>query len=324
LLQLDTVLRALGYADGHDPLLPDAPWRDWAAALDRPVAVVSCGAPSPCPPVAARPTSLSVTEIGTWLRNPYAIYAKHVLKLVKLGELDNDIDAREKGNVIHQTLDEFLRAYPDQLPPDALDKLLEAGAKQFARYETHAKVGALWWPRFLRIAAWFIATERERRALGIRLLQAEASGRIVLDGFTLRGRADRIDRLPNGVAAITDYKTGAAPTSKQVESGLEPQLPLLALIAAEGGFAGLGKVAVSELSYWALSGGRQESEIEIIKGDAAELMEKSRVGLKALIDAFARADMPYEAIPKPWLQPRFDDYAHLARLAEWGRVNENN
>ena len=34
--------------------------------------------PAPRPPVAARPRRLSVTEIETWLRDPYAIYARHV------------------------------------------------------------------------------------------------------------------------------------------------------------------------------------------------------------------------------------------------------
>jgi ATP-dependent helicase/nuclease subunit B len=36
--------------------------------------------PSPRPPVAARPRSLSVTEIKTLIRDPYAIYARHVLR----------------------------------------------------------------------------------------------------------------------------------------------------------------------------------------------------------------------------------------------------
>ena len=47
--------------------------------------------PAPKPAVAARPRRLSVTEIETWLRDPYAIYARHVLKLRPLDPLDAPI-----------------------------------------------------------------------------------------------------------------------------------------------------------------------------------------------------------------------------------------
>ena len=40
--------------------------------------------------------------------------------------------------------------------------------------------------------------------------------------------------------------------------------------------------------------------------------------LKAMIAAFDDPDTPYAAIPRPGHAPRFNDYAHLARLREWG------
>jgi ATP-dependent helicase/nuclease subunit B len=49
------------------------------------------------PPVESRPRSLSVTEIETWLRDPYAIYAKHVLGLRPLDPLDAPIGPLERG-----------------------------------------------------------------------------------------------------------------------------------------------------------------------------------------------------------------------------------
>jgi ATP-dependent helicase/nuclease subunit B len=42
--------------------------------------------------------------------------------------------------------------------------------------------------------------------------------------------------------------------------------------------------------------------------------------LNRLIETFAKATTPYHAVPKPQYQPRYDDYAHLARLSEWGRT----
>ena len=37
--------------------------------------------PAPTPPLDARPTKLSVTAIEDWLRDPYTIYAKYILRL---------------------------------------------------------------------------------------------------------------------------------------------------------------------------------------------------------------------------------------------------
>ena len=197
--------------------------------------------------MAARPVALSVTEIGTWLRNPYAIYAKHVLRLRKLDELDPEPDAATHGNLIHAALEIFAQENADALPPDAEARLIDIGRKIFSAHADDARVQAFWWPRFVAIAHWFVAQSRERSALGIKLLKAEASGKIALGGFTLKGRADRIDLLPDGHLAIADYKTGGMPSKTQVEAGIEPQLPLLALIAAQGGFEGIAASASGEL-----------------------------------------------------------------------------
>ena len=146
---------------------------------------------------------------------------------------------------------------------------------------------------------------------------------IVLNGFTLKGRADRVDKLADGTLAIVDYKTGGMPTQTEVRTGLEPQLPLLALIASEGGFEGIPASPISALAYWKLSGGAEPGEECAIKESVDTLMESARAGLENLITRFADPKMPYLAVPIPGLQPRYDDYAHLARLAEWGRTVED-
>ncbi|HUY69045.1 MAG TPA: double-strand break repair protein AddB [Alphaproteobacteria bacterium] len=348
LSQLETVLRALGY---DDALAPAMPWRQWARMLDEPARVEACRPPAPCPPLAARPNSLRVTEVGLWRRNPYAIYARHILKLEKLGPLDAEAGAAERGIIVHRALEQFLRRYPGALPPHAVQELLAIGRAVFAGYEG-AVVEAFWRPRFERLAAWFVAHERERRANGIEVVQVEAKGEMILEFtpppakakdlvppkggtksglslpppqggrnsfvFTLRGRADRIDRLADGTLEIIDYKTGGVPKQWELEAGYEPQLPLLAAIAKAGGFEGLPAAAVAALAYWRLT---DEGEIKPLKGDAADMAQAARAGLERLIAAFADSAMPYLAAPKPVAAPRYDDYAHLARYAEWGRTN---
>jgi ATP-dependent helicase/nuclease subunit B len=327
LLQLETVLRAMGSGDmQQDMLAAVEPWQQWAQMLDEPPAdaIKPCAAPEPRPPLALRPKSLSVTEIGTWQRNPYAIYAKHVLRLRKLDALEAEVDAADRGNLIHQALETFINAYPEQLPADAASILLEIGRVLFARYEAQPEVKAFWWPRFEGIAEWFVAYESERRALGIKPIKTEAGGQMVLGEFTLKGRADRIDRMADGTLSINDYKTGGVPSKREVEAGIEPQLPLLGLIAAQGGFDGLTACAAGELSYWKLGGGQSESSNKVteFRSNLDALVTAAEAGLRQLVKVFSDPGIAYQAVPKPGRAPRFDDYAHLARLAEWGRTHQ--
>jgi ATP-dependent helicase/nuclease subunit B len=329
LLQLDAVLRATGLSgnDG-DALKPAEPWRVWAQALDTPEEIEPCGAPQPRPPLDLRPNRLSVTDIGTWRRNPYAIYAKYVLGLRKLDELDAPLDASDKGNVIHAALEAFVRDWPTALPADAEYKLLDIGRALFTRdanmkQDGDPRVQAFWWASFVGIARWFVAHERKRRATGIMPIQPEVRGTIRIDGLTLRGRADRIDRQADGGLVIVDYKTGSVPKTKEVEKGIEPQLALLALIATRGGFADIPAADSATLEYWALKGGRGGCKIEPYADGIAAMIKQAEQGLKNLIAAYADPTTPYLAVPKPRLAPRYDDYAHLARLTEWGRVAED-
>jgi ATP-dependent helicase/nuclease subunit B len=82
----------------------------------------------------------------------------------------------------------------------------------------------------------------------------------------------------------------------------------------------LSPKAVSELAYWKLSGGRVAAEEKPVDGVIADLIAEAVAGLNSLVESFSKADMPYQAVPKPQYQPRYDDYAHLARFNEWGRT----
>ncbi|NQW09723.1 MAG: double-strand break repair protein AddB [Alphaproteobacteria bacterium] len=317
LARLETVARALGDATAF------APWRaplDWYAALDHPVRLEPGRPPAPCPPVAARPRQLSVTRIETWLRDPYSIYAARILTLDRLEELDAPPDAADRGQAIHAALDAFVRQYPRDLPPDALDRLLTIGQAAFEAHMDRPGVAAFWWPRFERVARWFIATERERRP-ALSVVHTEQRGRLVVDGpagpFTLTGVADRIERSATGGWAIADYKTGSQPSKKDLETGRAPQLPLEALMLARGGFEGLSPAAVEALAYWRVGGGNPPGRIEAVKTDVATLIDEAEAGLRRLIEAFDDPATPYHAIPDGRRAPRFNDYDHLARVGEW-------
>lgn len=319
LLRLETVLRGLGLADRLEA--EGERWLAWARALDRPDRVQPVAPPEPRPPVEVRPRRLSVTEVETWMRDPYAIYARHVLRLDPLDPIAADPGAAERGQVIHAALDAFVRAHPAALPPDPVPALLALGREAFGPLlETQPEVWAFWWPRFERIAAWFVALERERRPT-VRPLATEAAGRLELAGpagpFTLTAKADRIDRAADGGLILIDYKTGSPPSAREVELGFAPQLPLEAAMAAAGGFTGVPAGAVAGLAFWRLSGGDPPGEEKPVKGDAAALGAAARAGLEDLIATFDAAATPYRSRPRPAMAPRWTDYAHLARVQEW-------
>ena len=295
LLRLETHVRGAGVPWG-----PSADsYERWQALLDRPAQVAPWPRPSFAPPLRARPRRLSVTQVETWMRDPYAVYARHILKLRPLDPLQADPGAAERGILIHAVLQRFLAACPDGLPGDADERLLEIGKQVFTQALAYPAVRAFWWPRFVRIAGWFVAAERDRRAEA-RPIGGEVSGELQLAGsagpFLLTATADRIDRLADGGLALIDYKTGAVPTTPEVRAGLAPQLPLEAVIAACGGFAGVPAAPVRELSYWRMSGGEPPGAVKTV-GDADTLAAAARAGLERLIAVFDDPATPYLSRP---------------------------
>ncbi len=318
LLRLDNALEAAGR--GGAPAAEAAGWLAWQSGLDRPPPGPPPAPPRPAPPVEARPRKLSVTQIETLMRDPYAVYARHVLRLAPLDALDADPTAADRGNVVHRALDEFLKACPDELPDDALARLLEAGERAFGHDLSRPGVRAFWWPRFERVAAWLLDYERSRRP-GLVRSHGEVRGQLEIAApagpFTLTARADRIDRLAAGGLAVIDYKTGRPPPMREIESGFAPQLPLEAAIAAAGGFAGVPPAEVAELAFWRLSGGEPPGEVVSAGRDVGALAAAALAGVAALIAAYDDPGAPYLPRPDPDRAPRFSHYDHLARLGEW-------
>jgi len=280
--------------------------------------------PAPCPPVDARPRQLSVTQIETWLRDPYAIYARHVLKLKPLDPIDVEPGARERGVAIHKALERFLSLYPAELPPDAHLDLLRIGDEEFKKRGATSAVLALWRPRFERAARWFIAYERERRRHVTHLL-VEAVGKIEIPArlkFTLTGRADRIDWFANGSASLVDYKTGRTPSDKQIEALLAPQLPLEAAMLLQGGFNAPQTSAVSELVHVRLTGADPPGAERIAKVEATAKAAEALAKLTALVALYDEQSRGYRSREMPFSVTDIGDYDHLARVREWTRGEE--
>jgi ATP-dependent helicase/nuclease subunit B len=306
----------------------------FANELDRPQKVEPIPQPMPKPPRLARPLKLSVTAIEDWLRDPYTIYAKHILKLEPLDPLDMPLSAADRGSAIHDALGDFTQAHKTALPEDPAGELRRIGEQHFAPLMDRPEARALWWPRFLRIASWFSGWEAERR-LNIKTIDAEVGGKISIRldndrSFTLSARADRIEHRTDRTYAILDYKTGAPPTGKQVRMGLSPQLTLEAAILREGGFDGIAAGAsVSELLYVRLSGNNPPGksillELKVNKSDAPQFpddaADEARRKLETLIRAFENEDQAYTSLNLSMWSNRYGRYDDLARIKEWSAL----
>lgn len=319
LLRLDALV-------GQDkwPRPPHLAWHRLLDHVDRPAPLPP---PTPTPPLSARPRKLSVTRIENWLRDPYALYAQTILGLRVMDPLDADAGAADRGNFIHQALHHYLEAHPGAPPPDALEQLLAFGQAAFGTVLEKPLIRAFWWPRFEKIAAWFLDRQRER--LGTAMpAKLEHSGALVISGlpggdFTLTAKADRIDRLADGRLEIIDYKTGSVPKRERLLAGYAAQMPLEAVMAQAGAFPGLAVTAVAELAWWTLKGDARFNEIKlastILKDELTVdvLAADAEAGLRRLIAAFDDPAVPYVSHPNP-LEIGFGDYDHLARVKEWG------
>ena len=301
-------------------------WRDQLTALLPAPPMAPLPRPCPTPPVDARPRSFSATEIDDWIADPYSIYAKRVLELRPKDDLDRPIDAALRGNLVHDSLAAFLRAFPEgPLPDNALAELRSLARAVFDPHWQHPTIRHFWWPAFETIAAWFIETETRRRA-GIETSHAEVEGSIDLAApagdVTFGARADRIDRLAGGGLAVLDYKTGETPSKAKVAGRRRTQLLVEAVIAAHGGFEGIDADDVTQMEYWRLTGRRGEPGKQTdVRPEGWSAAEDAAM-LARLAADFDSEATPYASRPDPAIGPSFPRYDHLARVDEW-RIAEN-
>jgi ATP-dependent helicase/nuclease subunit B len=295
----------------------------YARALDAPAEVKHTGRPAPKPPRAARPQQLSVTAIEDWLRDPYTIYAKYILKLHPLDAVDTPPGARDRGTIIHGAIGDYTALSTTALPADPLKELLTLGERHFAPLADYPEARAFWWPRYERIARWFASWDMDRRA-GLAALHAEIKGELSFPAgtrtFTLTGIADRIELRADGSFAIIDYKTGQARTEKQVRTGLAPQLTLEAAILREGGFKPIAKGSVAEITYVTLKGGEPPGKTETISfkdGTPDSQADRALAKLKDLAATFENESTAYLSLVHPMWKTHYGDYDHLARVKEW-------
>lgn len=276
--------------------------------------------PAPRPPVEARPTEFSVTDVSTLIRDPYAIYAKRILKLRPLDPLTPEADALLKGTVIHKIFETFLEKHVPPDDPDALAALMDSADSVLAEHCPWPTMRHLWRAQIDRIASWFLMTEVERQVRGKpAYFEHEGSTSSTNPPFTLKAKADRIDVGENRNALIYDYKTGAPPSRKK-QVAFEKQLLLEAAIVSRGGFEGLQGRTVTTAEYIGLG-----SNPGIVAAPLdSEPPEKVWAELCELLALWRDRKTGYIARMAPERISFDGDYDHLARRGEWEDSDDPN
>lgn len=309
---------ALSPPEEHDPRL-------WARALteDKLIFHPKESAPSPSPPLSARPKRLSVTRIDTLQRDPYAIYAGDILLLRKLDALAAPLDVRPRGTAIHKALEDFDTVPASQQTAIALHQrflteLRAAGEPEHlilanrAAYAKASREYFEWW---------------KNRQPDLIIAWPEIKGTITLDiegaPFTLSGTADRIEKHQDGTYSIIDFKTGDGKTRKQIETGFEQQLPLLAYIARDGTLKDAAENDVpnalpQSFGYVSVRFRFEATPITTGAEDTRNLTDAARDMLIKLITDWRQPGARYMSIPRITLKAKYDgDYDRLARRSEW-------
>ena len=325
---------ALGEEEAETALSSAQHYLDWARALDfvapEEVKTNQIKRPSPNPHPDERwprARQLSITQIKTWIRDPYSIYARHILGLSPLDDLDRALDVRDYGNALHKGLEDFTNKHKKVLPENAQANLIASFKSAMAElnYPDFAIEKEI--ARLENIAAKVIPWMADRRARGWAVRGVETKGRYEFKEhkFTLTGTADLIEKGPHGFAVI-DYKTGAPPSANVVNVGFDPQLPLSALMLTEGAFEKQGKGETEELTYIRLKGAG-DSDLEEPRVGAGkdpktgpQFVDFAKEILTNLIINYDKEETGYDSQPRAQFTHDYGDYDHLARREEWMRL----
>ena len=292
-----------------------------AQRLDRPARHSPASRPAPNPPASVRPKLIPVTDVDRLKADPYAFYAKRILRLARLDPIDADAGPAWRGTAVH----EILQHWAESSARDPADLEMRARA-MFDRPDIHPLLKALWQPRLIEAIRWIAAEVAADQAAGRRILAVEADGRAEIAGVTLTGKADRIDRMPDGTLGIVDYKTGKPPSARQVRAGYSLQLGLLGLIAEHGGFPGIDDGLVAGcFEYWSLAKkndafGYRDSPVDPMgkreKIVTADFTSWVHAQFEEVAGAYLSGQAPFDAQLNPEVA-NYGDYDQLMRLEEW-------
>ncbi|MCZ7446661.1 double-strand break repair protein AddB [Agrobacterium rhizogenes] len=305
-------------------------YRHWAGLMDESIDQETAKRPAPKPPADLQPKSYSFSEVGRLRRDPYAIYARRILKLDPLDPFNRDPNAADRGTLYHRIIERYSREGHIPGTPASLEAMQRILDDCFDAENLPVHVDVIWRPRFAAVARAFIDWEKERQpSIRRSFFEARAGQEIAEAGIRLTGVADRIDIKTGGQADIIDYKTGLAPSVNQARALLDPQLALEAAALMRGAFRETGSPTPDNLIYVRLRPGERffadqvNNEHSSRSGkrspkSAIELATESIDQLAKFVRSLREGENGFASRLVPEEQQSYGgEYDHLARVSEW-------
>lgn len=280
----------------------------FAKRVDAPAEIVPVKPVEPKPPAGKRLKQISVTQVETLIRDPYAVYARRILKLEHLDPIGAEAGPAERGTAVHRAIERF----GDGADPDLLSRLLE---EELRRHGIAPERRAADRERLLTSISALIAWFAERSSRGA-VIYREKYGKMPVDDVKLTGVADRIEIGADHVA-ILDFKTGKPPTDDQVNSGLSPQLLLETAMLMSGSIDDVPKATPTELIYWQFGGSKPAPHLVDAEGGPVLAAETALASLRSLLARYANPDQAFYSKPRVQFLKPYDEYDLLARRKEW-------
>ena len=275
--------------------------------------------PAPKPPAHARTEQISVTQVETLIRDPYAFYASTILNLDKLEKIGALLSPISIGTALHEALDGINTLEKPYVTADTVvtrfsEEMTKVGADELFLAEREAG----WSNVSETYLGWMLTRDNDIRDRKFEQ-SYELDLRIKDRDVKLIGRADLVEKKGEEGLVIVDFKTGRPPSNKQVLSGLSPQLPLLGAMASLSDKEGRPTGPPAEFFYIGFgSGGGVQQVMDNRKPvDAAALSEEALQGLKDLLSAFADETTPYLSGPRVQFLSAYGDFDQLSRKQEW-------
>ena len=303
-------------------------YRHYAGLIDQAESQKPAQRPAPKPPMVLQPTRYSFSEVGRLRRDPYAIYARRILRLDPVDAFNQDPSAAERGTIYHRVVERFIALGLSPLSPEAAPAMRRIISEVFDDAALPPHIDIVWRLRFHDVAKALLRWEADRYpAIKQTLTEVPARMDITSAGIMLTGVADRIDVRAAGFADIVDYKTGISPSAKQARTLLDPQLALEAAALKAGAFARVGSLTPENLLYVRLRPGERFKVDQVnneltAKGDSArsatDLAEQSIAELTRFVLLLQSGEKGFVSRLMPAQLTEYGgEYDHLARVAEW-------
>lgn len=186
------------------------------------------------------PGSFSPTDYQQLMDCPYQFFAARCLNLSPTEAIRLALSKAEYGERVHQCLQAFHARQPGLPGPFtqsltennrglAIELLQRIATQVFARdlgdnFEHHGWLQQ-WQAVIPAYIDWQIQRAKHWQVTDVELTQQRHLGKNV----DIKGRLDRVDQADHGLA-ILDYKTGRTPSTADIQTGEQIQLPFYALL----------------------------------------------------------------------------------------------